>query len=69
MIDVKCENLKKDDIIIWDGKKWVNCKKSYFLNDLSKDLKLLKEELKTQKNELNKAQNAIMELATIMKGE
>ena len=69
ILDIKCENLKKDDIIYWDGKKWVNCKKSYFLNDLQKQINSLRTELENAKNGLNSAQKQIMELASIMKGD
>ena len=65
----KIEKPRKNDIIIYDGEKWVNVNKGHFLNDLQKEVNLLKAELENAKIELKKAQNTIMELASIMKGE
>ena len=69
IIDVNIKNPTENDVIVWDGKKWINRQKSYFLDDFNKELIKLQEELKNAKIELKKAQNTIMELASIMKGD
>jgi len=69
ILSVEVENLKKDDIIIYDGKKWINIKNCIFLGDLYNQLKIIQEELKNAKIGLKQAENTIMELASIIKGE
>lgn len=69
ILEVITENLQEDDVIVYNGKRWTNYKKSYFLKDLYKEINILKAELENAKIELKKAQNTIMELASIMKGE
>lgn len=69
IIDVNIKNPTENDVIVWNGKKWINRQKSYFLNDLQQQVIKLQEELKNAKIELKKAQKTIIELASIMKGE
>ena len=69
IIDVNIKNPTENDVIVWDGKKWINRQKSYFLNDLQQQVIKLQEELKNAKIELKKAQKTIIELASIMKGD
>jgi len=69
ILEVITENLQEDDVIIYNGKKWTNYKKSYFLKDLYKEINILKEELENAKMSIKSAQNQIIELASIMKGD
>lgn len=38
ILDIKTDNLKKEDIVYYDGKNWVNKSKKAYLHDQEKEI-------------------------------
>ena len=68
ILDIKDNNLKPDDIMIYDGKQWITVSKGYFLGELNNKLVLQQQQITTLQKQLADLQKQVSELAIILKG-